>query len=61
MGLRDLSGKASTFPTEVLYVFFWGYGLKNTFPFGFLRTKREQKTWMHGTQDADSLTLFSSL
>ena len=49
MGLKDLSGKASTFPTEVLYVFFWGYGLNNTFPFGFLRRKREQKTWMHGT------------
>ena len=61
MGLRDLSGKASTFPTEVPYVFFWGYGLNNIFPFGFLRTKREQKAWMHGTQDADNLTLFSSL
>ena len=39
-----LPGGAPAFPTGVLYVFFWGYGLNGTFPFGFLKRKREQKT-----------------
>ena len=55
-----LPGGAPAFPTGVLYVFFWDYGLNGTFPFGFLKRKREQKPWMHSTQDADTLTLFSS-
>ena len=60
MSWRDLPGGAPAFPTGVLYVFFWGYRLNNTFPFGFLKRKREQKTWMHSTEDTDILTLFFS-
>ena len=60
MSWSALPGGAPAFPTDVLYVFFWDYGLNGTFPFGFLKRKREQKPWMHSAQDADTLTLFSS-
>ena len=63
MGLRDISGKAHAFPTGIRSAFFWGCGL-NKFPFGFLRAKMRMKdlyAQMHNTQEADTLTLLSSL
>lgn len=62
MDLRDLPGKAPAFPTAVFSGFFWGHWLNNSFPFGFLRTKKEMKYLCpQSTGCWDPYTVFSSL
>ena len=43
IGLRGISGKVCAIPTGILSVLFLCHGLNNTFPFGFLRTKKRTK------------------